>query len=285
MPSSQEGPLAPYPPAAEAWQRIRQETRLRMDAEPVLTSFFHASVLTHSSLLDVLVDILTLKLDARATPSLMLRTVFEESLAEPSVEEAAAADLYAVLARDPACRYLSTPLLFYKGYQGLQAWRVANQQWLNDRHSLALYLQSRISEVFGMDIHPAARIGKGVMIDHASGVVIGETSVVEDDVSMYQGVTLGWNGKDKGDRHPKIGRGALLAAGAKVLGNTRVGEWARVAAAAVVLEDVPPGITVAGVPARQVGGENMTPWWLEERPLEEVVEAARNGVALDDGEG
>ena len=247
----------------KCWQCIREETELRMNAEPVLTSFFHTSVLAHSSLVDVLVDIITLKLDAKATPAMMLRSVVEEALADEDILRSVCADLCAVLRRDPACRYLSTPLLFYKGFQGLQAWRVARAQWKAERHSLALYLQSRVSEVFDMDIHPSAQFGCGIMIDHATGVVIGETAVVEDDVSIYHGVTLGWNGRDTGVRHPTIRRGALLAANASVLGNIEVGAYSRVAAGAVVLEAVPARHTVAGMPATVVSGPHAKPWWIE----------------------
>ena len=164
----------------------------------------------------------------------------------------ASEDLRAVLSRDPACRGYSVPLLFFKGFHALQSYRVAHYYWHNGREAMALFLQSRISEVFAVDIHPGARIGKGIMFDHATSVVIGETAVVEDDFSMLHEVTLGGTGKVGGDRHPKIGKGVMIGAGAKVLGNIAVGEGARIGAGSVVLEDVPPFTTVAGVPARPV---------------------------------
>jgi serine O-acetyltransferase len=155
--------------------------------------------------------------------------------------------------RDAACNKYSTPLLYFKGYQAIQAYRVAHYYWKRDRHDLALFLQSRISEVFGVDIHPAARIGRGILLDHATSVVIGETAVVEDNVSMLHEVTLGGTGKETGDRHPKVRQGVLIAAGAKILGNVEIGEGAKVGCGAVVLENVAPHTTVVGVPARPVG--------------------------------
>ncbi|MEM9707026.1 MAG: serine O-acetyltransferase, partial [Pseudomonadota bacterium] len=171
----------------------------------------------------------------------------------PEIVDASLADVLAVFDRDPATFEYVQPFLYYKGYLSLQAQRVANWLWRHDRKQLALYLQSRMSELFQVDIHPATKIGKGVFIDHATGVVIGETAVVGDDVSILQNVTLGGTGKEKGDRHPKIGRGALISVGANVLGNIEVGEGAKVAAGSVVLHPVPPYCTVAGVPAKPVG--------------------------------
>jgi serine O-acetyltransferase len=163
------------------------------------------------------------------------------------------ADMTAVFERDPACTSMLEPILYFKGFHALQSHRVAHSLWTQGRRSLASFLQNRISEAFGMDIHPAARIGRGIMIDHGTGVVIGETAVVEDDVSLLQGVTLGGTGKETGDRHPKVRRGALICAGATVLGNIEIGECAKVGAASVVLKDVPPRTTAVGVPARIVG--------------------------------
>src|SRR5581483_830488 len=162
-------------------------------------------------------------------------------------------DLAAVFERDPACRAHVDAFLFYKGFHALQCYRVAHWLWTHDRRSMALFFQSRVSELFTLDIHPAARIGKGIMIDHGHGVVIGETAVVEDDVSMLHGVTLGGTGKEVGDRHPKVRRGVLISVGAKILGNIEVGEYSRVGAGSVVLKDVPPGCTAVGVPARLTG--------------------------------
>jgi serine O-acetyltransferase len=173
--------------------------------------------------------------------------------AEPELAAAVRADLAAVRDRDPACKRFVEPLLFFKGFQALTAQRVAHWLWGHGRRDLALYLQMRMSERFSVDIHPAARLGRGIMIDHGHSIVIGETAVVGDEVSMLHGVTLGGTGKETGDRHPKIGRGVLIGAGAKILGNIRVGEFSRIAAGSVVLKEVPPCKTVAGVPARVVG--------------------------------
>ena len=161
-------------------------------------------------------------------------------------------DLIAAKEKDPSCKYLSEPLLFFKGFKSLQSHRVASWLWKNSRHTLAHYFQSRTSEVYGVDIHPAAKLGKGIMIDHGTGVVIGETSVINDNVSIFQGVTLGGTGKETGDRHPKVMEGVLLSASSTVLGNVEIGRNAKIAAGSVVLEDVKEGTTVAGVPAKEV---------------------------------
>jgi serine O-acetyltransferase len=173
--------------------------------------------------------------------------------ADPGMSAGFQADLIAVIDRDPACKRIIEPLLYFKGFHALQTHRMAHALWKKGRTDLALYLQSRSSEVFQTDINPEARIGQGVFLDHATGLVIGQTAVIEDDVSILQDVTLGGTGKETGDRHPKIRRGVLIGAGAKVLGNIEVGHCARVAAGSVVLQDVPHNTTVAGVPARIVG--------------------------------
>jgi serine O-acetyltransferase len=185
---------------------------------------------------------------------MLLREVMEEAMAgDAGIGGAVRADLLAVRARDPACGGLTIPLLFFKGFHALQAYRIAHWLWREGREPLALYMQNIISQTFGVDIHPAARIGRGIMMDHASGVVIGETAVVEDDVSILQQVTLGGTGNEVGDRHPKVRAGVLIGAGSKILGNVEIGEGAKIGAGSVVLEDVPPHTTVAGVPAKVVG--------------------------------
>jgi serine O-acetyltransferase len=171
----------------------------------------------------------------------------------PEIVTASLYDLDAVLARDPACESALVPFLYYKGFKALQGYRVAHALWLAGRVGVARFLQSRIADVFAMDIHPAARIGRGVFIDHGTGVVVGETTVVEDDVSILQSVTLGGTGKESGDRHPKIRRGVMIGAGAGVFGNIEIGEGSKVAAGSVVLAPVLPHTTVAGVPAKPVG--------------------------------
>jgi serine O-acetyltransferase len=216
----------------------------------------HASILHHDRVEDALSYHLAQKLGHGDLPALQLREVIREAyVADPSLVSAATRDMRVVRERDPACRTYLQPFLFFKGYGGLQAYRVAHWLWKQERHVLAYHLQSRISELFAVDIHPNAKIGAGVFIDHAHGIVIGETAVVDDDVSMLHSVTLGGTGKAGGDRHPKIHRGVMIGAGAKVLGNIQVGEDARIAAGSVVLADVPARCTVAGVPAKPVGGE------------------------------
>ncbi len=238
----------------DVWNQIRYEAARDAEAEPALASFLHTVVLAHDRLEDALSFILASKLGSDTITSLSLRDLIARAFnSDPSIGVAIREDLRAVLSRDPACRGYSVPLLYFKGFHALQSYRVAHYYWVSDRHPLALFLQSRISEVFAVDIHPGARIGKGIMFDHATSVVIGETAVVEDDFSMLHEVTLGGTGKVGGDRHPKIGRGVMIGAGAKVLGNVRVGEGAKIGAGSVVLSDVPAYATVAGVPAKPVG--------------------------------
>ncbi|MEM9780852.1 MAG: serine O-acetyltransferase [Pseudomonadota bacterium] len=236
------------------WARIRRETESIARAEPLMAGFLHSAVLHHQSFEAALAHRVTVKLSTEEMPPMLLRELVDEAIAEdPSIRTAARADLSAVYDRDPACERLVQPLLYFKGYLALQSHRVAHRLWVSGRRDVALYLQMRASEKFSIDIHPNARIGKGIMIDHAHSMVIGETAVVGDDVSMLHGVTLGGTGKAGGDRHPKIGDGVLIGAGAKVLGNIRVGDCSRIAAGSVVLKDVPPNTTVAGVPAKPVG--------------------------------
>tara|TARA_B100001750_G_scaffold239363_1_gene247304 strand:+ start:758 stop:1534 length:777 start_codon:yes stop_codon:yes gene_type:complete len=238
----------------EVWEVITEETKKRAQAEPVLASFFHATVLEHDSFSSTLANQLASDLSSFAVTPMMLRSVIKEAInSSETMLSDVAFDLIATKDRDPACKYFSTPLLFYKGFKALQAHKVSHWLWSNERHTLALFIQSRSSEVYGVDIHPAAVIGKGVMIDHGTGVVIGETSVIEDNVSIFQGVTLGGTGKETGDRHPKVREGVLLSASATILGNVVIGKNAKVAAGSVVLSDVIEGTTVAGVPASEVG--------------------------------
>ena len=236
------------------WASIREEAVTMAEAEPVLASFLHATVLNHEHFEQALSYHLAQKLGSMEVPSMLLRQVFDEALLERNrLGEAVRADLVAVRDRDPACTSFLQPFLHYKGFQALQAYRVSHWLWNKGREAMALFLQSRVSEAFAVDIHPAARIGHGIMIDHATGIVIGETTVIGNNVSMLQGVTLGGTGKESGDRHPKVGDGVLLAAGASVLGNVTIGHCAKVGAGSVVLSDVPENCTVAGVPAKVVG--------------------------------
>ncbi len=236
------------------WESIRLQTRKQAESEPVLASFLYATILNHDSLRAALSFHLANKLDSPALPAMLIREVIEEALVnEETIIESVRADLLAISERDSACCSLVTPLLYFKGFHALQAYRVAHWLWQQGRNSLALFLQNRISAVFGVDIHPAAQIGKGIMFDHATGIVIGETAIVEDNVSIMQSVTLGGTGKEAGDRHPKVRRGVLIGAGAKILGNITVGECAKIGAGSVVLKDVPSRATVAGVPAQIIG--------------------------------
>lgn len=235
------------------WETIRSEVTDDVLAEPGLGGFLHNLVLRHGTLASSLSQLLATKLESPAVGSVVLRDLITESHEkQPGIVEAAIADLQAVVIRDPAARGYSQPFLYYKGFHAVQAYRVSHYYWTIDRHALALYLQNRISEVFGVDIHPGAHMGKGLMFDHATSIVIGETAVVDDDVSMLHEVTLGGTGKESGDRHPKIGRGVMLGAGAKLLGNITVGRGAKIGAGSVVLHDVPPHTTVAGIPAKPV---------------------------------
>jgi serine O-acetyltransferase len=236
------------------WSLMREEAAVKAAQEPILGSYFHATVLNHKSFGSALSFRLASKLDNPMLPTMLIRDVITEAVeANPEILRGAALDIVAAYTRDPACEDLSTPFLFFKGFHALQAHRIAHWLWSRDRRTLARFFQNQISVTLGVDIHPAARVGAGIMLDHATGIVVGETAVIEDDVSMLHSVTLGGTGKEGGDRHPKIRRGVLLAAGCKVIGNIEVGAGAKVGAGSVVLEDVPPGVTVAGVPARIVG--------------------------------
>jgi len=236
------------------WTRIRGEAAQAVVDEPLLGGLVHSSILHHSTLEHALSYRASLKLASGEMSEQILREIAEEAFrTEPALGAAARADLVAVLDRDPACHRMMQPLLFFKGYQAVQAYRIGHWLWTEGRADMAYFIQMRVSETFGIDIHPAAKIGQGIMIDHAHSIVIGETAVVGDNVSMLHSVTLGGTGKEEEDRHPKIGDGVMIGAGAKVLGNIRVGNCSRIAAGSVVLTDVPPKKTVAGVPARIVG--------------------------------
>jgi len=242
------------------WALMREEAAAKCVEEPILGSYFHATILNHRSFGAALSFRLASKLENPMLPTMLIRDVISEALDDdPEILRAAALDVVAAFTRDPACPDLSTPFLFFKGFHALQAHRIAHWLWLRQRRSLAQLFQNQISASLGVDIHPAARVGSGLMLDHATGIVIGETAVIEDDVSILHSVTLGGTGKESGDRHPKIRRGVLLAAGCKVIGNIEVGAGAKVGAGSVVLEDVPAGATVAGVPAKIVGRSDGLP--------------------------
>jgi serine O-acetyltransferase len=254
------------------WSALRSEAEDIANAEPALASFAHATILNHPRLEDALCYLLANKLGDDDVRPMLAREIFEEVVqADPEIGDATRADLSAILTRDPACHSYAQAFLFFKGFQALQSYRIAHWLWGRNRKTLAYLIQSRVSELFAVDIHPAARIGRGIFFDHATGIVIGETAVVEDDVSMLHGVTLGGTGKEMGDRHPKIRRGVLLSAGAKVLGNIEVGEYSRVGAGSVVLKPVPPHCTVAGVPAKNIGCSS------PERPSQEMDQMILGG--------
>ena len=239
--------------APPVWAALRNEAYAQAKSEAALASLIAAVILNHDTLGDALSYQLARKLGDQELRAMSLRDTIEEAFeANPGIVETAELDLKAVFERDPACKGYVQPFLFFKGFLALQTQRVAHWLWHEGRETLAFYLQSRMSELFQVDIHPATQIGRGVFIDHGTGIVIGETAVIGDDVSMLQNVTLGGTGAERGDRHPKVGRGVLLGAGAKVLGNITIGDYAKVASGSVVLRNVPAGCTAAGVPARLV---------------------------------
>lgn len=238
----------------QVWAAIIKEARELAEQEPMLASFYHATIIKHDSLPAALSYILANKLQTPSMPAMAVREVVEEAFgSDPEITGAAACDICATVSRDPAVSQYSIPLLYLKGYHALQGYRVANWLWKQGRKALASYLQNQISVACQVDIHPAAKIGRGIMLDHATGIVVGETAVIENDVSILQDVTLGGTGKESGDRHPKIREGVMIGAGAKVLGNIEVGEGAKIGSCSVVLQAVPPHTTVAGVPAKIVG--------------------------------
>jgi len=240
--------------ATKVWEKLTQEANLVIKREPLLASYVYSCVLNHRSLSSSLSFILATKLSDEVMPTITVRELFDSAfVSSPDIIQFAAADIRAVYERDAATSTYLPVILYLKGFQSIQVHRLAHFLWRNNRQDLALFIQSRNSEVFGVDIHPACILGKGIMFDHATGIVIGETSVIEDNVSIMQQVTLGGTGNEQGDRHPKIRSGVLIAAGAKVLGNIVIGTGAKIGAGSVVLNDVPPHTTVVGVPARVVG--------------------------------
>ncbi len=247
------------------WSAMRSQAQDLADTEPALASQAHAVVLNHARLEDALSYNLAKKIGGEDASPMLMREIFETAMrTDPGIGAAVRADLSATFERDPACHSYLQAFLFFKGFHALQCHRMAHWLWHQDRQALAYFVQSRVSELFGVDIHPAARIGRGIMMDHATGVVIGETAVVEDDVSIMHDVTLGGTGKEGGDRHPKIRRGVLLSMGVKVLGNIEVGEYSRIGAGSVVLKSVPAGCTAVGVPAVLVNCKGV------ERPSQEM---------------
>ncbi len=241
-------------PCDPIWTAIRAEAWSEDERDPILRKFLKETILKCRRLEESLSLHLSSRLGTEYVYPMILRALIDQAFdASPTVAQAIRNDLQAVRDRDPASRGFLAPFLYFKGFLALQAYRVAHWLWHQQRQLLAVHLQNRVSEVFGVDIHPAARIGSGVLLDHATGIVIGETAVVEDNVSMLHGVTLGGTGKETGDRHPKVRQGVLIGAGASILGNIEIGAGAKIAASSVVLDPVPPHCTVAGIPARIVG--------------------------------
>ncbi|MGE0752902.1 MAG: serine O-acetyltransferase [Variibacter sp.] len=236
------------------WAKIRSEAEEIVRREPELATFIYSTVLHHDTLEAAVVHRLAERLDHSDVSGELIRQAYAEALRDvPALSDLFRADIAATIDRDPAADRCIEPLLYFKGFHAIQTHRLAHWLWGKGRQDFAFYLQSRSSVVFQTDIHPAVPIGRGIFLDHATGLVVGETAAIDDDVSMLQDVTLGGTGKEDGDRHPKIRRGVLIGAGAKILGNIEVGACARVAAGSVVLKAVPPRVTVAGVPARVVG--------------------------------
>ena len=235
----------------DVWSVIKEEVRLRIQAEPSLEPYLNLLVLSQDSLVSAIASIISSKLNSDALSSKDIKNFILDVYKNcDGIAESLEEDLIFFKDNDPACKYYSTPILFYKGFQGLAAYRAANCLWKNDRHTMSLFIQNRASEVFGVDIHPAAEILGGVMIDHATGVVIGETAKIDKNVSIFQGVTLGGKGNERGDRHPKIQSGVSIYASSTVLGNITIGKNSTIAAGSLVLKDVDPNTTVAGIPAK-----------------------------------
>ena len=235
------------------WNEIQNEVKLRIEAEPSLEPYLNQLILSQDNLINSVAAVLASKLNSDALSSDKIKEFILDVYHKcDHIEEDLINDIVFFKDHDPACKYFSTPILFYKGFQGLATYRAAHCLWNNDRHTMGLFFQNRASEVFGVDIHPAAEIKGGVMIDHATGVVIGETSKIDENVSIYQGVTLGGKGFEEGDRHPKIRSGVSIFASSTVLGNITIGQNAKVAAGSLVLKDVEAETTVAGIPAKKL---------------------------------
>ena len=248
-----QGDLQAHDHADLLWSKLHDEAEEVYEREPNLSTLLRRSVLDRASFDDAVVHRIANRLANESLAGAQIIAAFGHALRDdPAIAHAFRADINAVIDRDPACERFIEPFLYFKGYHAIQTHRLAHWLWTSGQNDLALYLQSRSSDIFQTDIHPAARIGKGVFLDHATGFVVGATATIDDDVSILQNVTLGGTGKESGDRHPKVRRGVMIGAGAKILGNIEVGEYSRVAAGSVVLRPVPPHSTVAGVPAKVV---------------------------------
>ena len=239
------------------WGKMKEEAKEASSQDRQISGYMYSQVLSQKTLEKVLSVNLSKHIETIHVEYRIIEDLFDEFYStDKQIQQTIRADISAVYDRDPACHRYIEPILYFKGFQALQVHRLANWLWVNGRSEFAYYLQSLSSRVYSVDIHPAAKFGKGIFIDHATGIVIGETAVIDDNVSMLHDVTLGGTGKKSGDRHPKVKSGVLIGAGAKILGNIKIGVSARVAAGSVVLNDVPDGVTVAGVPARVIGGND-----------------------------
>lgn len=266
---------AELPAVLDVWATICRDAAVAVAQDRLMARPINDMLLRHDGFADALACRLARKLaDDELDATTLARLIGEAYEDQPAVVAAAAVDLRAIRDRDPACPDLLTPFLYFKGFHGLQTYRVSHHLWQRGRQHLARHVQSRCSEVFGVDIHPAARLGRGILVDHGSSLVIGETAVVDDDVSMLHEVTLGGTGKEHGDRHPKVRRGVLIGAGAKILGNIEIGEGAKVGAGSIVLAPVAPYTTVVGVPARAVGPRNIS---LPALTMDQMLPADREG--------
>ena len=236
------------------WLLITEEAKVSIAEEPLLSEFYQSAIIDHSDLDSALSYNLANQLNSSAIPSTAIEKLILEVLkADPSITASARLDIMASFERDPACDKHLIPLLYFKGFQAMQLHRVAHWYWCNNRTALALFLQNQVAEVFAVDIHPGARIGSGIMIDHATGLVVGETAIIGENVSILHSVTLGGIGRGEGDRHPEVGSGVMISAGAKIMGNVKIGDGVKVGAGSLVIEAIPPHTTVVGVPARVVG--------------------------------
>jgi len=257
------------------WRKLLEEAETAFDAEPNLRALLRQTILDRDTFGEAVAHRVASRFASDFVPAGQIVAAFTAALeAEPEIGEAFRADINAVIDRDPACDRFIEPFLYFKGFHAIQIHRLAHHFWTRGKHDFALYLQSRSSDLFQTDIHPAARIGRGVLLDHATGFVVGSTAAIDDDVSILQNVTLGGTGKEAGDRHPKVRRGVLLGAGAKILGNIEIGEYARIAAGSVVLHPVPAHTTVAGVPARVVARHQDEPY----RDMDQVLKELSYGA-------
>ncbi|NBT22517.1 MAG: serine O-acetyltransferase [Methylocystaceae bacterium] len=257
------------------WSHMRAEAQEALKLDPALSVLLLDEILHRGSFEEAVIHRVSNRLEASALNAAAIADAFLTALANnPDISVKFRADITAYVERDPACRRLIEPLLFYKGFHAIQSARLAHALWQSGKRDFALYVQSRASDAFAADIHPAARFGKGIFLDHGTGFVVGETAIIDDDVSILHGVTLGGTGKAAGDRHPKIRRGVMIGAGTKILGHIEIGASSRIAAGSVVLDAIPPHSIVAGVPAKVIGQETSL---LPARDMDQIL----RGLAYD----